>query len=210
MIGPEKLKRRRRTAPASRPRPSGDCDGDGIKNAVDADDDNDLLDDGTELELKLDPCVGDTDGDGVEDGYEYSSALDLNNDDYQEPNVVTPYPGKTPVPEPARSRDADIDYDGDGLTLIEEYALWHYTYQNAGQPDRDAHAVAASRTRTACSTRSPSRCRQRSPRADHATCRATSRRRLPRRGPTAAATARPQLFALDLQRARRAGSTCST
>ena len=68
--------------------PDGDCDADGVKNGVDLDDDNDLLADGLELSLVLDPCVGDTDGDGVEDGFEYQSAIDLNNDDYQSPNYA--------------------------------------------------------------------------------------------------------------------------
>ena len=107
--------------------PEGDCDADGVKNAVDLDDDNDLLPDGLELQLLLDPCVVDTDSDGVEDGFEYQSAIDLNNDDYQTPNVSLPYPGKTPYPNPLFN-DGDIDYDGDVLTLSEEYALWKYTY----------------------------------------------------------------------------------
>ena len=70
----------------------------------------------------------DTDGDGVEDGYEYQSAIDLNNDDYQTPNVSLPYPGKTPYPNPL-FKDGDVDYDGDGLRLSTEYQLWKYTYQ---------------------------------------------------------------------------------
>ena len=80
--------------------PDGDCDADGMLNGVDLDDDNDLLADALEVALKLDPCVGDTDGDGVEDGFEYQSAIDLNNDDYQSPNVVIPFPGKPPYPNP--------------------------------------------------------------------------------------------------------------
>ena len=107
--------------------PEGDCDADGVKNAVDLDDDNDLLPDGLELSLPLDPCVIDTDGDGVEDGYEYLSAIDLNNDDYQSPNVSLPYPGKTPYPNPL-FKDGDVDYDGDGLA-VDEFKLWKYTYQ---------------------------------------------------------------------------------
>src|SRR4051794_17038631 len=67
------------------------------------------------------------DGDGVEDGFEYQSAIDLNNDDYQSPNTSLPYPGKTPYPNPL-FKDADVDYDGDVLTLGEEYSLWKYTY----------------------------------------------------------------------------------
>jgi hypothetical protein len=115
--------------------PGGDCDADGVKNAVDLDDDNDLLADSLELSLVLDPCTGDTDGDGVEDGFEYQSAIDLNNDDYQEPNRSLPYPGKTPYPNPL-FKDADKDYDGDGLELDDEYKLWKYTYQVNGTATR--------------------------------------------------------------------------
>jgi hypothetical protein len=126
IVGPEKPKD---AAPgAGGPvNPDGDCDGDGIKNSVDTDDDNDLLPDTQEIALKLDPCNPDTDGDGVEDGYEYQSAMDLNDDNYQEANKVIPYPGKRPYPNPLYA-DADVDYDGDGLTLSEEQALWRYTY----------------------------------------------------------------------------------
>jgi hypothetical protein len=108
--------------------PDGDCDGDGLKNAVDPDDDNDLLPDALEISLKLDPCVADTDGDGVEDGFEYKSAADLNNDDYQHPNTIIPFPAKLPFPNPLFA-DADVDYDGDALTLADEYRLWKYTYE---------------------------------------------------------------------------------
>ncbi|MBE2316621.1 IPT/TIG domain-containing protein [Solirubrobacter sp. CPCC 204708] len=110
------------------PAPDGDCDGDRTLNSADADDDNDLLPDPLELSLKLDPCVGDTDGDGVEDGFEYQSAIDLNNDDYQAPNTAIPFPAKTPYPNPL-FKDADVDYDGDSLTLDDEYKLWKYTYE---------------------------------------------------------------------------------
>ena len=50
--------------------------------------------------LGLDACKADTDGDGVPDGYEYQSARDLNDDEYQEPNKYLPYPGKRPYPNP--------------------------------------------------------------------------------------------------------------
>jgi hypothetical protein len=111
------------TTPAAA-RADGDCDGDGQINSVDTDDDNDLLPDTTEVALKLDPCKSDTDGDGVTDGYEYRSALDLNDDDYQNPNLAVPFPGKRPYPNPLDSSDANTDFDGDSLTLTEEYRLW--------------------------------------------------------------------------------------
>jgi hypothetical protein len=106
----------------------GDCDSDGTKNGVDGDDDNDLLDDITEKAIGTDGCKLDTDGDAIEDGYEYQSAKDLNDDEYQgDPNQVLPYPGKRPYPNPLYA-DAQLDYDGDVLTLAEEQALWKYTY----------------------------------------------------------------------------------
>jgi hypothetical protein len=76
-----------------------------------------------ENQLGLDPCNPDTDGDGVPDGYEYQSARDLNDDEYQSPNLYAPYPGKRPYPNPLFKDDA-VDYDGDGLPLSAEYRLW--------------------------------------------------------------------------------------
>jgi hypothetical protein len=110
------------------PDEAGDCDSDGTKNGADGDDDNDLLADVTEQAIGTDPCKLDTDGDAVEDGYEYQSAKDLNDDEYQgDPNQVLPYPGKRPYPNPLY-KDAELDFDGDVLTLTEEQALWKYTY----------------------------------------------------------------------------------
>jgi len=68
--------------------------------------------------------VADTDGDAVPDGYEYQSAHDLNDDEYQDPNTWQPYPGNRPYPNPL-DKDADVDHDGDSLTLVEEYRLWN-------------------------------------------------------------------------------------
>jgi hypothetical protein len=130
IVGPAKPKSTGGTGtggPGAPATPDGDCDGDGIKNSADPDDDNDLLPDQLELAIGTDPCNPDTDGDGVEDGYEYQSAIDLNNDDYQNANAIVPYPGKRPYPNPLY-KDADVDYDGDGLSLGTEYQLWKYTY----------------------------------------------------------------------------------
>ena len=88
------------------------------------DEDGDMLDASLENTLGLDPCNPDTDGDGVPDGYEYQSAMDLNDDEYQQPNQNLPYPGKRPYPNPLYS-DANVDYDGDGLPLDAEYRLWN-------------------------------------------------------------------------------------
>ena len=109
--------------------PDGDCDGDGVKNGVDPDDDNDLLADTLELALKLDPCVGDTDGDGVEDGFEYQSAIDLNNDDYQSPNTSLPVPGQDAVPEPALRGRRHRLRRRRPARCSDEYKLWKYTYE---------------------------------------------------------------------------------
>jgi hypothetical protein len=104
-------------------KPDGDCDGDGIKNGVDTDDDNDLLPDTLEATLGTNPCNYDTDGDGVSDGYEYQSAVDLNDDEYQGTQSILPAPYKLPYPN-ALYPDANVDYDGDSLTLGQEFSLW--------------------------------------------------------------------------------------
>ena len=103
--------------------PVADCDGDGIPNATDTDDDNDLLPDTQEAQLGTNACNADTDGDGVQDGFEYQSALDLNRTVLFGATPPTPYPGKKPYPNPLYP-DAGTDYDGDGLTLGDESALW--------------------------------------------------------------------------------------
>ena len=109
------------------PPPPPDCDGDGALNSVDTDDDNDLLLDTLEAAIKTDACLKDTDKDGVEDGFEYRSAVDLNNDDYQEPNESLPYPGKRPYPNALDPSDGNTDYDGDTLTQAAEQKLWKYS-----------------------------------------------------------------------------------
>jgi hypothetical protein len=89
-----------------------------------ADHDGDMLPNALEDQVKTDPCLADTDGDGVGDGYEYKSAVDLNNDEYQEPNQSLPYPGKRPYPNPLDPSDANTDFDGDTLVLGTEQSLW--------------------------------------------------------------------------------------
>jgi hypothetical protein len=123
-VGPEKPPVTTPPAAAA----DGDCDLDKVKNGVDPDDDNDLLPDTTEARLKTDGCKSDSDGDGVTDGYEYQSATDLNDNEYQEPQTIVPAPEKRPYPNPLFG-DAGSDFDGDSLTLGQEFALWK-SYRN--------------------------------------------------------------------------------
>jgi hypothetical protein len=103
-----------------------DCDGDGRTNRADGDDDNDLLADALESRYRLVECDADTDNDGVGDGFEFASARDLNDDEYQGANTAIPYPTARPYPNPLDGKDANTDFDGDSLTLAEEHGLWRY------------------------------------------------------------------------------------
>jgi hypothetical protein len=105
----------------------GDCDSDGRTNRVDDDDDNDLLPDALEGRYRLVECDADTDDDGVGDGYEFASARDLNDDEYQGANTALPCPASRPYPNPLDGKDANTDFDGDSLTLAEEHLLWRFT-----------------------------------------------------------------------------------
>jgi hypothetical protein len=126
---------KRRLSPVVTPFGSGDGPGAGkgsgsgakLPCTSSADHDGDMLLNSLEASLKTDPCLGDTDGDGVGDGYEYKSAVDLNNDDYQEPNQSLPYPGKRPYPNPLDPSDAGTDFDGDTLALGTEQSLWLFS-----------------------------------------------------------------------------------
>ncbi len=103
---PSCRRRPRRTPPPAANTADGDCDGDGIVNCNGADDDNDgdLTRSRTASTRRcsrstadVDPLMtpeADSDGDGVEDGYEYQSARDLNDDEYQSPDTYLPVPGK--------------------------------------------------------------------------------------------------------------------
>jgi Bacterial TSP3 repeat/NlpC/P60 family len=122
-----------------------DTDGDGLTDQFEAllhtdpnkaDTDGDGLSDVAETTVfHTDPLKADTDGDGVSDGFEFQSALDLNDDDYQHPNGTVPYPGTRPYPNPLDGSDADTDFDGDGLTLGIEYRLWRYSVAHNGAPN---------------------------------------------------------------------------
>jgi len=94
-----------------------DCDGDRIENATDADDDNDLLDDGLEAQLKTDPCKRDSDEDGMSDGWEHFSAIDRNG-------KALPAPAAKPYPNALFKEGVQVDHDGDGLSDVSEYAAW--------------------------------------------------------------------------------------
>jgi hypothetical protein len=111
-----RLAKRPLAQPTIGPDVGGDCDNDGVPNPTDGDDDDDLLPDGTELEIRTNPCVADSDGDKLLDGWEYMSALDLNTN-------ALPYPAKRPYPN-ALFSDAGVDHDGDGLQAWVEHAFW--------------------------------------------------------------------------------------
>src|SRR4051812_1520050 len=101
------------TAPSPSPPPSTNPV---APTCLAGDQDHDLLPGSLEQTIHTDPCKKDTDGDGIEDGFEYRSAIDLNNDNYQDPNESLPYPDKRPYPNPLDASDGDTDYDGDSLS----------------------------------------------------------------------------------------------
>lgn len=109
-----------------------DCDGDGILNVKDTDDDNDLLSDDDEAGMKTDPCVRDTDGDGASDGWEHYSALDRNG-------KAKPAPTRKPYPNALDKSDAAVDHDGDGLTNLEEYVAWVTNSSKLRDADSDPY-----------------------------------------------------------------------
>jgi hypothetical protein len=153
--------------PPANTAPEGDCDHDGTPNSKDADDDNDLLPDSLENAINatlvkkygggihplMDTCNIDSDGDGVEDGYEYQSARDLNDDEFQSPNTYLPYPGKKPYANPLDGSDAATDHDGDSLSLWEEQKLWVYTYEEPGKSRSLDHLYYSDGTKYSIYTR---------------------------------------------------------
>jgi len=109
-----------------------DCDGDGVADSADGDDDNDLLSDALEAAIKTEPCAKDSDGDAMEDAFEYYSALDLNSSNVPTAVPATqvpgqpgaPYPGKQPFTNALDGADGSTDHDGDGMNAFEEHAMW--------------------------------------------------------------------------------------
>jgi hypothetical protein len=99
--------------------PEGDCDGDGAKNGVDADDDNDGLTDGVELSLSLDPCVADTDGDGLLDKWEFDCDRNgvLNRDQDDDDSDLLPDTLETSI----GTNPCVLDTDGDSVEDGYEY-----------------------------------------------------------------------------------------
>ena len=109
--------------------------------------DGDLLGHDLEAAIGTDPCKADTDGDHVADGFEYQSALDLNDDEDQDPNEFLPYPGKRPYPNALDPKDAGKDFDGDSLTLrrgARALAL-HVADEQDGRPHADAPVLLGRR-----------------------------------------------------------------
>ena len=152
LVGPEQP-----PAPPTPPvaAPDADCDGDGLRNRADGDDDNDLLSDATERTLKLDGCAWDSDGDRVSDGFEHFSARDLNDDEPQEPNSFLPYPERKPYPNALDGSDGGVDHDGDSLTLKEEYDLWKLTGAPLSQMSYSAGEQYSVSARAANGRRTP-------------------------------------------------------
>ena len=134
IVGPE-----RPPAPPKPPGadPNGDCDNDGALNGDRRRRRQRPALRRREAELRCSSCKADTDGDGVEDGYEYQSARDLNDDEYQEPQTILPAPEKRPYPNPLfagrerrlRRRLADA--------ARQEYALWKALPQPGGRTLND-------------------------------------------------------------------------
>jgi hypothetical protein len=105
------------TPPAAEP--DGDCDGDGLTNKADTDDDNDGLDDATEKSLGLDPCKGDTDEDGVPDRFEFDCDRNgvLNRDQADDDSDLLDDTLETQIgTDPCKA-----DTDGDGVEDGYEY-----------------------------------------------------------------------------------------
>jgi hypothetical protein len=131
------------------PDPPADCDADGTPDSTDADDDNDLLIDTTEVAIGTNRCAADTDDDGMTDGWEYQSAIDRNQrscpkapagpatHDYPKPCAAAmPYPGKRPYTNPLQA-DNDVDYDGDLIQAGWEFHAW----QLKGDDDATYRAI---------------------------------------------------------------------
>jgi hypothetical protein len=110
--------------------PDGDCDGDGAKNDVDGDDDNDGLTDGVELSLSLDPCLADSDDDGLLDKWEFDCDRNgvLNRDESDDDKDLLDDGTETAIGTNPCAGDTDGDGVEDG-----------FEYQSAKDLNDDEH-----------------------------------------------------------------------
>ncbi len=92
--------------------PEGDIDGDGVKNILDPDSDNDGMKDGAELAKGTDPSNPDTDGDGVPDGYDKNPLSNADKNNNGLPDDWEWFTNET---------DPFADPDKDGVPNIDEY-----------------------------------------------------------------------------------------
>ncbi|HYM58967.1 MAG TPA: IPT/TIG domain-containing protein [Solirubrobacteraceae bacterium] len=115
--------------------PGGDCDGDGTKNATDADDDNDGLTDAVEESLNLNPCVGDTDGDGLADRFEFDCDRDglLNRDETDSDDDLLSDTVENAIGTDFCNGDSDGDAVEDGYEFQSARDLNDDEYQEANQ-----------------------------------------------------------------------------
>jgi hypothetical protein len=111
-----------RAVPPPESLPDGDCDGDGAKNKLDADDDNDGLTDAVEISLGLNTCSADSDDDGVLDKFEFDCDRDgiLNRDQSDDDSDLLADTLETSIGTNPCAADSDGDSVLDG-----------YEYQSA-------------------------------------------------------------------------------
>ena len=69
--------------------------------------------------------------------------MDLNDDEYENPNEYVLSLGKRGYPNPLDKTDGDTDHDGDSLTLLEEFKLWELTIDNGGPATRSPLSYSA-------------------------------------------------------------------
>lgn len=111
-------------------KPDGDIDGDGIKNILDEDSDNDGVTDGIEIQEGSDPTKTDTDGDGLTDFEEINGITDPANPDTDQDGIPD---NEDLDPDGAQSL-GDLTYGSDSP---DSSSLWRF----GGEPDVNCIAV---------------------------------------------------------------------